>query len=827
MDVRLKLFIIAVLFTLVAGCTGGADSLETDLQAPGMVDVNELSESDAAANSISNSTSVPSEPVTTDIDTGVTSPINPSTNPGSTVSEPDSSQTHLIDDPNNIDEDGDGAKDWDDAFPLDSTETSDHDLDGIGDNADLDNDNDGVLDTIDFRPLDRSCSTQAEAAGFPECVFTIASSSVHTVVDHDNIAYFINTYSQAAIKNTIFRADLKTSKSLLPIDISVHTESGNTVEHAVYHASHKRVYIGFRYGEIYYIGPGNTLVRIFDLQSDLEMLVSVKGDLWAQADRTAVLLDRSGEVMVTTEESNLFESKPVWSSSLNRAMYLDNGRIAYSQYNEDSLTFKTHINPDLKYSYVANRLLLVISPDGKSVANASGEIFDVQTLEWKSSISRPADFVDLKWSENALVGISTADFVRDTLISRYSQNMELLETVNLPGSPIKLVPDGDRFFVLTRHEDKLKIHRYTPSDDTDGDGFSNKADAFPEDSSASEDSDGDGYPDSWNPGFSESSARWWRMLDPNPTDAICPGEFRRSQLRCDYQDIIENYWYSASSVVDREGILHLHLAGYVAQWDIDTEQYIGSFNIGKPNMVSVGQEPGKMLYSHSQHRLYISYDNGSITFVSLDDPTHKETVLTTLPDDGRVISVAGDYLLAETNLLSTTRKYIVDSGKVTRHYLAPDDERDGYFWSQQLQRLYFLEDNALRFHQLPIVEGAIDTHTLLEDVESARFCLSGDESMVIDLNSGQYYDVNTAEPLGQIELGNLHTKNCIPLPDGKLAISGSAENLTILVFESDFTLLAENVLPKSLGKHHVYEGRLILIESTSPGLKISTQLIDY
>ena len=53
----------------------------------------------------------------------------------------------------NPDTDGDGATDGFDAFPLDSSEQSDTDGDGVGDIADLDDDGDGVDDGLDIFPL--------------------------------------------------------------------------------------------------------------------------------------------------------------------------------------------------------------------------------------------------------------------------------------------------------------------------------------------------------------------------------------------------------------------------------------------------------------------------------------------------------------------------------------------------------------------------------------------------------------------------------------------------------------------------------------------------
>jgi len=51
------------------------------------------------------------------------------------------------------DSDNDGVVDGSDALPFDITETRDDDLDGVGNNADLDDDGDGVSDVDDAYPL--------------------------------------------------------------------------------------------------------------------------------------------------------------------------------------------------------------------------------------------------------------------------------------------------------------------------------------------------------------------------------------------------------------------------------------------------------------------------------------------------------------------------------------------------------------------------------------------------------------------------------------------------------------------------------------------------
>ena len=59
-------------------------------------------------------------------------------------------------DPLLSDSDGDGVDDPSDALPLDSTETVDTDLDGLGNNLDADDDGDGITDDEDIGPLDRN-----------------------------------------------------------------------------------------------------------------------------------------------------------------------------------------------------------------------------------------------------------------------------------------------------------------------------------------------------------------------------------------------------------------------------------------------------------------------------------------------------------------------------------------------------------------------------------------------------------------------------------------------------------------------------------------------
>ena len=64
-----------------------------------------------------------------------------------------------------LDDDGDGVNDSQDAFPRDATETLDTDRDGIGNNLDTDDDGDSVLDAVDDLPLNPNESVDTDGDG--------------------------------------------------------------------------------------------------------------------------------------------------------------------------------------------------------------------------------------------------------------------------------------------------------------------------------------------------------------------------------------------------------------------------------------------------------------------------------------------------------------------------------------------------------------------------------------------------------------------------------------------------------------------------------------
>ena len=80
-----------------------------------------------------------------------------------------------------LDDDNDGVQDSDDAFPYDSTESSDTDNDGIGNNEDTDDDGDGFSDAEEIAsgsdPLSANSVPVSETGGLPIWLLFIATES--------------------------------------------------------------------------------------------------------------------------------------------------------------------------------------------------------------------------------------------------------------------------------------------------------------------------------------------------------------------------------------------------------------------------------------------------------------------------------------------------------------------------------------------------------------------------------------------------------------------------------------------------------------------------
>jgi len=108
------------------------------------------------------------------------------------------SRPELLIDPDN---DGFSSQGGSDAFPLDSSEWLDTDLDGTGNNADSDDDGDSVLDVDDTFPLDASESADTDGDGVGDNSDAFPSNALETT-DSDLDSIGDNTDNCISIANT-------------------------------------------------------------------------------------------------------------------------------------------------------------------------------------------------------------------------------------------------------------------------------------------------------------------------------------------------------------------------------------------------------------------------------------------------------------------------------------------------------------------------------------------------------------------------------------------------------------------------------------------------
>ena len=108
------------------------------------------------------------------------------------------------------DTDEDGVADTVDAFPLDPTESSDGDGDGIGDNVDTDTDGDGVGDNADAFPSDPAESLDTDGDGVGDNSDTCSTTSEGISVLSNGCAYVGNVIDVTQVASMAYGSALVT-----------------------------------------------------------------------------------------------------------------------------------------------------------------------------------------------------------------------------------------------------------------------------------------------------------------------------------------------------------------------------------------------------------------------------------------------------------------------------------------------------------------------------------------------------------------------------------------------------------------------------------------
>ena len=172
-----------------------------------------------------------------------------------------------------------------------------------------------------------------------------------------------------------------------------------------------------------------------------------------------------------------------------------------------------------------------------------------------------------------------------------------------------MVGSDTAMVILVINNGTVQFHSYVPSDDSDTDGVSNTADAFPLDPAASVDTDQDGYPDAWNAGSSQADSTTGLTLDAFPQDSACYLPTHGTGGVCNYGATIPNY--TPDQVVSQGDVIYLLSTANrrVYRWSITAGAYLNPYIVGINQGFST-VAPTKMAYSSGQQRLYLGYETG-------------------------------------------------------------------------------------------------------------------------------------------------------------------------------------------------------------------------
>lgn len=119
------------------------------------------------------------------------------------------------------DDDNDSAKDENDLYPFDVSESADTDNDGLPDNKDSDADNDGVPNFVDYSPLN---STNCISENTTTCYLYYYIEP--KILDENGILYFepfSSNYGVYQSKSFIYRLNINTDQYLIPVPLSTDT----------------------------------------------------------------------------------------------------------------------------------------------------------------------------------------------------------------------------------------------------------------------------------------------------------------------------------------------------------------------------------------------------------------------------------------------------------------------------------------------------------------------------------------------------------------------------------------------------------------------------
>ena len=270
--------------------------------------------------------------------------------------------------------------------------------------------------------------------------------------------------------------------------------------------AHHRLYLGYDTGAIKQIDVNAATpaeVAFASLAAAVTSLGSAGNFLIAQAGQYnyggGQVINASG---VTTANGGYYygySRESAWDPVTSRVYYTRDGISPNDLHYDviDQTTGAVSSTDETPYHGSYNiQAPIRVSVDGQYVLLGSGDIYRQPALNWSGSLG--SQVADARWFTNgSLVTLRTSGN-QTTLRRLAATNLGVQEQLTYTGQGLRVVGTDARMAVLVINNNTVQIYTYVPSDDSDGDGVVNTADAFPLDRAASADTDRDGYPDAWN-----------------------------------------------------------------------------------------------------------------------------------------------------------------------------------------------------------------------------------------------------------------------------------------------------------------------------------------
>jgi hypothetical protein len=621
-------------------------------------------------------------------------------------------------------------------------------------------------------------------------------------------------YLLSRANKQVYRWSIATSTYLSPMPIGFSRDSIEyTPTNIELSLKHGRLYLGYETGDIRYIAlKGSITERNFAVISlPVRQLVAVSTFLYAEDgdqpyEGNRYLLNSRGAV---TDQNTVYPNyENVWSSADSRLYQVNGNQVSYTVIDQKTGKFAWDswygfYSSNYSYGYEGYQnlsSLLSLSSDSRFLLANDGTIRD--SKQGLSSV--------VNLSQNLIRGKLLADgsVVTVSLLNFWSSpeqfhlemrdpSLRLLEQIDYSGILLGIYGSVSKISLAVIQNGKFSIQTYVLNPDSDGDGVLNKVDAFPMDPAASRDSDKDGYPDAWNRGKDQSFSTSGLVLDAYPKDAECYLLPQGDGKLCNYGLTVP--MFTPDDVIFDGKIVYLLSVSNkkIYRWSIDTAKYLSPIRAGFTSGY-VDLFPTKLVFSSEQARIYLGYENGTISYL-LPGKTTGEKTLASVESGIKQLVAVGKFLLVQEK--NNYQKTVFDIKGVQK------DKGQQYInikyssWNSASSRLYFLQDsNVPQFHYLSVnkTSGKLSTVTSSAYQSSKYFGsminVSNDNARIFLGNSEIYSakDLTTERTLGQT------SDESRWMADGSLVrLQRKAAQIVLQRFNKNFELVEELVLDGS------------------------------